>query len=128
MGTHRSLICLAMVKKACSTFVAFFAEVSKKGMFSWSANSYETTGQGTPVICDSLPTFATPYSTTFLLVKSDLLPTSSLLTPSDAYRSISWSHCLTFVKESITIKIVHELLSANIATRTNHFQSRRKQQ
>jgi hypothetical protein len=29
-------------------------------------------------------TFATPYSTTFLLVKSDLLPTSSLFTPSEA--------------------------------------------
>jgi hypothetical protein len=29
-------------------------------------------------------TFATPYSTTFLLVKSDLLPTSNLFTPSEA--------------------------------------------
>jgi hypothetical protein len=29
-----------MVKKACSTFVAFFADVSKKGMANWSANSY----------------------------------------------------------------------------------------
>lgn len=45
-------------------------------------------------------TFAALYSTTFLLVKSDLLPTRSLLTPSDAYLSISWSHCLTFVKVS----------------------------
>jgi hypothetical protein len=33
-GAHRSLICLAIVKKACSTLVAFFAEVSRKGMFS----------------------------------------------------------------------------------------------
>jgi hypothetical protein len=33
--------------------------------------------------------FATLYSTTFLLVKSDLLPTSNLFTPSDAYLSIS---------------------------------------
>jgi hypothetical protein len=29
-------------------------------------------------------TFATEYSTTFLVVKSDLFPTSSLLTPSEA--------------------------------------------
>lgn len=29
-----------MVRKACSTFVAFFAEVSRKGIESWSANSY----------------------------------------------------------------------------------------
>lgn len=35
----RSLICLAMVKKACSTFCAFLAEVSKKGMPKLSANS-----------------------------------------------------------------------------------------
>ena len=45
-------------------------------------------------------TFATLYSTTFLLVRSDLFPTNNLLTPSDAYRSISCSHCLTFVKVS----------------------------
>lgn len=37
--TYRSLICLAIVKKACSTFVAFLADVSRKGMFNWSANS-----------------------------------------------------------------------------------------
>ena len=37
--THRSLICFAIVKNACSTFVAFLAEVSRKGMPSWSANS-----------------------------------------------------------------------------------------
>ena len=29
-------------------------------------------------------TFAAPYSTTFLLVRSDLLPTSNLFTPSEA--------------------------------------------
>ena len=34
-------------------------------------------------------TFATVYSTTFLLVRSDLFPTNNLLTPSDAYLSIS---------------------------------------
>lgn len=45
-------------------------------------------------------TFATLYSTTFLLVKSDLLPTRSLSTPSEAYRSISWSHCFTLEKVS----------------------------
>lgn len=28
-----------MVKNACSTLVAFLAEVSKKGMVNWSANS-----------------------------------------------------------------------------------------
>ncbi len=32
--THRSLICLDMVKNACSTLVAFFADVSKNGMFN----------------------------------------------------------------------------------------------
>lgn len=78
-----SLICLAMVKKACSTFVALLADVSKKGIESPSANS-----------------FATVYSTTFLSAMSLLLPTSSLFTPSVAYRSISCSHCLTFAKVS----------------------------
>jgi len=45
-------------------------------------------------------TFAVVKSTTFLLVKSHLLPTSNLLTFVLAYRSISWSHCFTFVKDS----------------------------
>lgn len=83
--THRSLICLAIVKNACSTFVAFFADVSRKGMESWSANSYASCGQH---LCypsnENISTLATLYSTTFLLVRSDLLPTRSLLTPSDA--------------------------------------------
>ena len=35
----RTLICLAMVKKACSTLVAVFAEVSKNGIPRLSANS-----------------------------------------------------------------------------------------
>jgi hypothetical protein len=35
-----SLICLAMVRKACSTFEAFLAEVSRKGIPRLSANSY----------------------------------------------------------------------------------------
>jgi hypothetical protein len=34
-----TLICLAIVKKACSTLVAFFAEVSKNGIPRLSANS-----------------------------------------------------------------------------------------
>lgn len=36
---YRSLICFAIVKNACSTFVAVFADVSRKGIFNWSANS-----------------------------------------------------------------------------------------
>ena len=36
------MICLDIVKKACSTLVAFLAEVSRKGIPSWSANSYGT--------------------------------------------------------------------------------------
>jgi hypothetical protein len=35
----RSLIWRAMVRKACSTLVALFAEVSRKGMPRLSANS-----------------------------------------------------------------------------------------
>ena len=31
---HLSLICFAIVKNACSTLVAFFADVSRKGMAS----------------------------------------------------------------------------------------------
>jgi hypothetical protein len=81
------LICFAMVKKACSTFVAFFAEVSRNGIESWSANSYIDNGNQYDKVRLCLNyerTFATPYSTTFLLVKSDLLPTSNLFTPSEA--------------------------------------------
>src|SRR5271156_6117801 len=35
-----TLICRAIVKKACSTFVAFLADVSRNGMPRPSANSY----------------------------------------------------------------------------------------
>lgn len=43
----RSLICLAMVKNACSTFTEFLADVSKKGIPSLSANSYIESWVGT---------------------------------------------------------------------------------
>jgi len=39
-GNWDTLICRAMVKKACSTFVAFLADVSRNGMPRPSANSY----------------------------------------------------------------------------------------
>lgn len=39
-GPTRFLISEAIVMNACSTLVAFFADVSKNGMFNWSANSY----------------------------------------------------------------------------------------
>lgn len=47
--------------------------------------------------------FATVYSTTFLSDMSLLFPTSSLFTPSVAYRSISCSHCLTLLNESMSV-------------------------
>eukprot|EP01084_Bolivina_argentea_P002120 3900_1 len=80
------LICAAMVKKACSTLVAFLADVSKKGMVNSSANA-----------------LAASYSTARLLLKSDLLPTNNLHTFSEAYRSISNSHCLTLSKDSLSV-------------------------
>ena len=46
-------------------------------------------------------TLAIPYSTTFLSTRSDLLPMSSLLTPSEACRSISVSHPLTCSNDSV---------------------------
>ncbi|KAH3688198.1 hypothetical protein WICPIJ_000840 [Wickerhamomyces pijperi] len=78
-----ALICLAMVKKACSTLVEFKAEVSKNGISKASANS-----------------LATLYSTDFLSVKSDLLPTNNFMTPPVAYLSISCNHCLTLLNDS----------------------------
>lgn len=41
-GPTRFLISAAMVMNACSTLVAFFADVSRKGMPSWSAYSCKT--------------------------------------------------------------------------------------
>lgn len=41
----RSLIWRAMVRKACSTLLAFLAEVSRKGMPRLSANSWEKPSQ-----------------------------------------------------------------------------------
>lgn len=86
----RSLIWRAMVKKACSTLLAFFAEVSRKGMPRLSANSYRASHQYLPSELAlrfhsyAVRTFATVYSTTFLSVISLLLPTRSLFTPSVA--------------------------------------------
>ena len=37
--TYLSLICFAMVKNACSTLVAFLADVSRNGIDNWSAKS-----------------------------------------------------------------------------------------
>ena len=37
----RSLICFDMVRNACSTLVAFLADVSRNGMPSSSANAYD---------------------------------------------------------------------------------------
>mmetsp|Transcript_20605 Transcript_20605/g.53256 ORF Transcript_20605/g.53256 Transcript_20605/m.53256 type:complete len:257 (+) Transcript_20605:155-925(+) len=83
----RVLICAAIFMKASSTFVAFFALVSRNGILTVFANS-----------------LAVSVSTWRLLVRSHLLPTSSLLTFSDAYRSISCSQVLTCsnVSESVT--------------------------
>ena len=39
-GPTRFFISAAIVMNACSTFVAFLAEVSKNGMPNWSAYSY----------------------------------------------------------------------------------------
>lgn len=54
-------------------------------------------------VSQSVHTFATVYSTTFLSAISLLLPTRSLLTPSVAYLSISCSHCFTLLKESMSV-------------------------
>ena len=43
-GPCARLISAAIVINACSTFVAFFALVSKKGICSWSANSWDVKG------------------------------------------------------------------------------------
>ena len=40
-GPTRFFISAAMVMNACSTFVAFLAEVSKNGMPNWSAYSFK---------------------------------------------------------------------------------------
>jgi len=65
--TNLLMISRAMVVKASSTFVAFLAEVSRKGMPRLSEKS-----------------LAVPNSTSFLVAKSHLLPTRSLLTFSQA--------------------------------------------
>ena len=59
-------------------------------------------------------TFAVVKSTTFLLVRSHLLPTSSLETLVLAYRSISCNHVFTLENDSwrseanISLKIIHK--------------------
>ena len=80
----RSLIWRAMVRKACSTLLAFLADVSRKGIPRLSANSYDASVRTCHGALAMTPTLATAYSTTFLSVMSLLLPTSSLLTPSVA--------------------------------------------
>lgn len=102
----RALICEAMVKKAFSTLVEFFAEVSKKAMPSESANS-----------------LAVSVDTTRFGSKSLLFPTSSLFTFSEAYRLISCSHCLTLLKDSCAKRAanrrrIHEARRARTWART----------
>jgi hypothetical protein len=96
------LISVAIKMKACSTFVAFLAEVSRKGMPRVSANSYITephqplnnNKQNNKHKHKHKPkqtnkqkkrhTLAVLKSTTFLETKSLLLPTRSLFTFSQA--------------------------------------------
>jgi len=66
-GPTRFLISAAIVMNACSTLVAFLADVSRKGMPRESAYS-----------------LAVVQSTTFFVVRSLLFPTSNLLTDSQA--------------------------------------------
>ena len=47
-----------------------------------------------------LQNYCIPKDQKKLFTISHLFPTRSLLTDSDAYRSISWSHCLTLLNES----------------------------
>lgn len=49
-------------------------------------------------------TAAVFVSTTFLVVKSHLLPTSNLFTFSQAYRSISSNHCFTLLNDSWSVQ------------------------
>ena len=74
-----------MVKKASSTFCAFFALVSRNGIDRLSANALA-------VSCD----------TALLSVMSLLLPTRSLHVPSVAYLFTSFSQSLTWSKDSYT--------------------------
>ena len=91
-----------MVKKACSTFVAFFADVSRKGMPSWSANSYD-------IICKyfSTPTKAAAHLRdavlhNFLAGQVGLVSDKELV---DALRSISLNllEPLLDIRESIWV-------------------------
>ena len=82
----RCLISDAIVMNACSTFVADLADVSRNGIERPSAR----------LLADSV-------STCFLETRSDLLPTSSLFTPSEAYLSISCSHCFTLLNDSLSV-------------------------
>lgn len=81
-----------MVMKACSTLDAVLADVSKNGMPSWSANS-----------------LACVNSTTFFVVMSLLLPTSSLLTFSLAYlyrgQLNNYGFCQNYQRRQISIAV-----------------------
>jgi hypothetical protein len=88
-GPTRFLISAAMVMKACSTLVAFLADVSRNGMPNWLAYScgqirYWISCLLREIGLDLQLTVATVVSTTFFVCRSHLLPTSSLLTFSHA--------------------------------------------
>eukprot|EP01057_Protomagalhaensia_wolfi_P001596 Protomagalhaensia_wolfi_Nauph_80__1595@NODE_1985_length_1255_cov_182_723684_g1553_i0_p1_GENE_NODE_1985_length_1255_cov_182_723684_g1553_i0NODE_1985_length_1255_cov_182_723684_g1553_i0_p1_ORF_typecomplete_len252_score5_88_NODE_1985_length_1255_cov_182_723684_g1553_i0120875 len=70
----------------CSTLVAFFADVSINLIPYWSARSLPSS-----------------YITTFLEVRSFLLPTKRRHTLSPAYRSISCIHRRTWSKVSLSV-------------------------
>eukprot|EP00619_Florenciella_sp_RCC1007_P021634 CAMPEP_0205946668 /NCGR_PEP_ID=MMETSP1325-20131115/69168_1 /ASSEMBLY_ACC=CAM_ASM_000708 /TAXON_ID=236786 /ORGANISM="Florenciella sp., Strain RCC1007" /LENGTH=136 /DNA_ID=CAMNT_0053317757 /DNA_START=82 /DNA_END=492 /DNA_ORIENTATION=+ len=72
----------AMVRNAVSTFSAFFALVSRKGIFSFSAYA----------LASSLDTVRSSLSLLF--------PTNSLHVPSLAYRFTSVSQSATWLNES----------------------------
>ena len=113
-----------MVMKAFSTLTAVFAEVSRNSILRLSANSGGEgmarigVGGGFSMFTRRLryagyplpsrlllgsPLPCSVVTTLFGAARSILLPTRSLLTDSQAYLSISWSHCLTLLNDSASV-------------------------
>ena len=77
----RAFISAAIVTNACSTLAALFADVSRKGIPNWSANSFATAASTTYNIqVNEYQYKGSNGCWTFLEVRSHLFPTSILLT------------------------------------------------
>lgn len=109
-NSHRSLICFAIVKKACSTLVAFFADVSRKGIASWSENSWTETVKKPIRVSEDMSNLRNTVFHNFLAGQIRLVANEELVNTLRCI-SVNLLQPLLYIRECVCM---YEILARNI--------------